>query len=138
MTLLPSLSNRIFLASAALTVVCMGTAVYLVNAKVTQAADLEAQRELVQTGALVDQQRATLSVLFAEIARVVADLPKLQAAVFTDDSPTVQPLAEEYQSRIHSDLFLVTNRAGRLRRTTASMMSLRRSESLGRRRGFGE
>lgn len=114
MTLLSSLSNRIFLASAALTIVCMGIAAYLVNAKVTQAADLEAQRELVQTGTLVDQQRATLSVLFAEIARVVADLPKLQAAVSTDDPPTVQPLAEDYQNQIHSDLFLVTNRSGRV------------------------
>ena len=114
MALLSSLSNRIFLASAALTVVCMGIAAYLVNARVTEAADLEAQRELAQTGTLVDQQRATLSVLFGEIARVVADLPKLQAAVFTDDPPTVQPLAEEYQNQIHSDLFLVTNRSGKL------------------------
>jgi HAMP domain-containing protein len=114
MTPLSSLSNRIFLASAALTVVCMGTAAYLVNARVTQSADIELQRELEQTGAVVDQQRATVSDLFAEIARIVADLPKLKAAVDTNDPPTVQPIAMEYQDQVHSDLFLVTNRAGRL------------------------
>ena len=35
MRLLSSLSNRIFLASAALTLVCMGSAMYLVNVRVT-------------------------------------------------------------------------------------------------------
>jgi signal transduction histidine kinase len=120
MRLLSSLSNRIFLASATLTVVCMGTAAWLVNARVTASADVELQRELALAGEVVDQQRLTLSDLFGEIAGVVADLPKLKAAVATNDPPTVAPLAADYRDRIRSDLFLVTNRAGRVLASVAS------------------
>ena len=42
----------------------------------------------------------------------MADLPKLKAAVETGDPPTVQPLAADYQARVESDLFVVTNRDG--------------------------
>ncbi len=63
MKLLSSLTNRIFLASAALAMLCTGTAIYLVNARVKAGAEDELQRRLRQTGALVDQQRATVSGL---------------------------------------------------------------------------
>jgi signal transduction histidine kinase len=114
MKLLSSLSNRIFLASAALTVVCMSVAVFFVNGQVKASADLELRRELLQTGEVVDEQHAALSDRFAVIARVVADLPILKAAVDTDDPPTVQPLASAYRTQVGADLFLVTNRAGRV------------------------
>jgi len=114
MGVLSSLTNRIFLASAALTMVCMGIAIYLVNVRVTASAEEELRHGLVQTGATVDQQRATLSDVFTVQARLVADLPKLKAAVDTGDVPTVTPVAEEYQRQLGSDLFLVTDRAGRV------------------------
>ena len=41
-------------------------------------------------------------------ARLIADLPKLKAALDTKDPVTVQPIADEYQRLIGSDLFLVT------------------------------
>ena len=97
MRFLSSLTNRIFLASAALTVICTGIAIYLVNVRVKASAEDELQRGLMQTGAIVDQQRATMSDVFTAQARLVADLPKLKAAVDTGDPPTVGPLAEEYQ-----------------------------------------
>jgi signal transduction histidine kinase len=112
MRLLSSLSNRIFLASAALTLVCMGIAMYVVNVRVTVSAEDELQRGLLQTGAFVDEQRATMSDVFTVQARLVADLPKLKAAVDTGDRPTVEPVAGEYQRQLGSDLFLVTDRAG--------------------------
>jgi signal transduction histidine kinase len=114
MGLLSSLSNRIFLGSAALTLFCMGIAIYLVNVRVIVSAEDELQRVLVQTGAFVDQQRATMSDVFNVQARLVADLPKLKAAVDTGDPPTVEPVAEEYQRQLGSDLFLVTDRTGRV------------------------
>jgi sensor histidine kinase regulating citrate/malate metabolism len=120
MKLLSSLSNRIFLASAALTVVCMSVAVFFVNGQVKASADLELRRELLQTGEVVDEQHAALSDRFAVIARVVADLPILKAAVDTDDPPTVQPLASAYRTQVGADLFLVTNRAGRVLGSAAS------------------
>jgi hypothetical protein len=114
MRLLSSLTNRIFLASAALTLVCMGIAIYLVNVRVTAAAEDELLRALEQTGAVVDQQLATVSDLYTVLARQVADLPKLKALVATDDALTVQREATGYQQQLDADLLLVSNRAGRI------------------------
>ena len=36
----------------------------------------------------------------------------MKAAVGVDHPPTVQPIAEDYQRQIGSDLFVVTNAAG--------------------------
>jgi signal transduction histidine kinase len=112
MRLLSSLTNRIFLASAALAVLCIGAAVYFVNVRVTRQAEAELERALVEAGRVVEQHSTTLSQTFTLVARLVADLPKLKAAVETGDPPTVQPLAADYQSRVSSDLFVVTNRVG--------------------------
>ena len=114
MKILSSLTNRIFLASAALTMLCMGIAIYLVNVRVTRSAEDELQRALVQTGAFVDEQRATMSSVFMVQARLVADLPKLKAAVDTGDPPTVGMVVGDYQRQLGSDLFLVTGRSGRI------------------------
>jgi signal transduction histidine kinase len=114
MKLLGSLTNRIFYASAALTVLCITAAIYLVNARVTASAEEELRRGLFQTGEVVDQQTATASTLFAVLARQIADAPTLKAAVDTADPPTVEPIAREYGHRIESDLFLVTHRSGRV------------------------
>ena len=47
------------------------------------------------------------------MARLVADLPKLKAAVATGDAPTVEPVARDYQTRVRSDVFIVTGAGGR-------------------------
>ena len=120
MRLLSSLSNRIFLASAALTLVSMGIAMYVVNARVTVSAEDELRRGLLQTGAFVAEQRATMSDVFTVQARLVADLPKLKALVDTGDRPTVERGAADYQRQLGSDLFLVTDRAGRVLASVSS------------------
>lgn len=114
MKLLSSLTNRIFLASAALAVVSIGLAVYFVNVQVTREAERELQRGLEEAGTLLEQHRATLVSTYTLLARTIADLPKLKAAVATNDLPTVQPIAVDYQSQVNSDLFVVTDRDGRL------------------------
>src|SRR6188508_251253 len=112
MRLLSSLTNRIFLASAALAMLGIGAAVYFVNVRVTAQAEAELERGLLEAGRVVEQHSTTLSESFTLVARLVADLPKLKAAVETGDPPTVQPLAADYQDRVKSDLFVVTNRSG--------------------------
>ena len=97
MTLLSSLRSRIFLASALLAVLCIGVAIYLVNVRVTQEAERTLEREIVATGAQVDQLRTERTQTFTVMARLIADLPKLKAAVETDDPPTVQDNAVDYQ-----------------------------------------
>ena len=89
MTILGSLTNRIFLASAALAVVSIAAAVYFVSRTTTRDAEAGLQRGLLEAGALVDQQGATLSQNLTVMARLVADLPKLKAAVDSGDPPTV-------------------------------------------------
>jgi signal transduction histidine kinase len=49
----------------------------------------------------------------AERATLIADLPKLKAAVATGDPATVEPLARDYRERVRSDVFLVSDKEGR-------------------------
>ena len=110
--ILGSLTNRIFLASAALAVVSIGSAVYFVSRTITREAEAELQRGLIEAGTLVEQQTATLVQNFTVTARLVADLPKLKAAVADSDPPTARPLAVDYQRQLGAALLLVTNRHG--------------------------
>jgi signal transduction histidine kinase len=114
MRLLSSLRNRMFLASAVLAMLCIGTAIYIVNGQVTREAERTLEREIVATGAQVDQLRAGRAQTFALMARLIADLPKLKAAIATDDPPTVQDIARGYQSQLNASLVLVTNRSGQV------------------------
>jgi signal transduction histidine kinase len=114
MALLASLSNRIFLASATLALVTIGSAIYVVGARVSREAQSEMQRGLIESAALVGQQQAALSNQFFLLARFVADLPKFKAAVATGDAPTIEPLAEDYRQQLGADLLLVSDRDGRV------------------------
>jgi signal transduction histidine kinase len=107
-----SLRGRIFLASALLAVLSIGVAIYLVNVRVTREAEQTLQREMVSTSALVDQLRTTRAQTFTQMARFIADAPKVKAAVDTNDPPTVQDIASGYQDQVKSNLMLVTNRSG--------------------------
>src|SRR5580765_5236542 len=114
MKILGSLTNRIFLASAALAVLSIGFAVYFVSRTTTSEAEAELRRGLLEAGALVDQQTATLAQTFSVMARLVADLPKLKAGVADSDPPTVQPIALDYQKQLGAALLVVTDRHGKV------------------------
>ncbi len=114
MTILSSLRSRIFLASAMLAVLCIGVAISLVNVTVTQEAERTLEREIIATGAQVDQLRAERTRTFTLMARLIADLPKLKAAMETNDPPTVQDIAGGYQSQLQANLLMVTNKAGQV------------------------
>lgn len=124
MTFSASLTNRIFVASAALAVVSIGVAVLVVNAAVTTQAEAELARGLEESAAFVDEYRTTLFEHFSREARLVADLPKLKAAVDSDDPPTVQPLASDYSRQIGADLFVVTGRSGRVLAQTGETLQI--------------
>jgi signal transduction histidine kinase len=112
MRILSSLRSRIFLASALLAVLCIAVAISLVNVTVTKEAERTLQREIVATGAQVDQLRAERTQTFTLMARLIADLPKLKAAMETNDPPTVQDIAGGYQAQLEASLLMVTNKAG--------------------------
>jgi signal transduction histidine kinase len=107
-----SLTNRIFFASASLAVLCIVFAIYLINVRVTRESEAQVRRGLVEAGALVDQHRRLFFENFALIARLIADLPKLKAAVATEHAPTVLPIAADYQAQAGSDIFVVLDRRG--------------------------
>lgn len=112
--MLASLTNRIFLACALLAVLAIAAAVWVVNVQVTAEAEAELRRGLEDAGRLVDQHRATLFDSFLRTARLVADLPKLKAAVDLADPPTVQPLADDYRAQTGSALLVIAHRSGRV------------------------
>jgi signal transduction histidine kinase len=110
MTLLSSLTNRIFFGSALLTVLAIGIAVYNVNVAVTTQAEQELRRGLDEAWRLIEENRGVLVEHFSREARLVADIPPLKAAVDTKHPQTVEPIALEYQRQLDADLFLVTHR----------------------------
>src|SRR5919201_1919257 len=114
MKILSSLRSRIFLASALLAVLCIVIALYFVNVRVTQEAERTLEREIVATAAQIDQLRAERSQTYTLMARLIADLPKLKAAIDTNDPSTVEDIASGYQSQLHASLLLVTNHKGQV------------------------
>lgn len=120
MKLLSSLRSRVFLASALLAVLAIGASVYLVNVRVTEEAERTLGREIVSTAAVVDQLRTTRTETYTQMARFIADAPKLKAAVDTNDPPTVQDIANGYQDQLKSTLLLVTNKTGQVLATVGT------------------
>jgi signal transduction histidine kinase len=121
MRLLSSLRSRIILTSALLTVLSLGVAAYLVSVNVTSEAEDALQREITATGRVVEQLRARSTETYRTMGRLIADEPKLKAAVETNDPPTVQDLvAHDYQATFNSSLLLVTGKSGRVLATVGA------------------
>ena len=114
MRIASSLTNRIFLASTVLATLSLGFAFYFVNARVSEEAEADLRRELTEDATLVDLRRDNLAETFTTMARLVADLPRLKAAMQTGDAPTVQPVFEEYRPQItgDADLLVLTDPRG--------------------------
>jgi signal transduction histidine kinase len=114
MSVLSSLTNRIFLASALLLVVSIGIAVYRVTDSVTRRAETELRTGLAEAASLVNEFSRTQFDEFVAKGKLVADLPVLKNATTTDDPPTVQPIADRYQREVDVDLFVVLGKTGRV------------------------
>jgi signal transduction histidine kinase len=108
-----SLRGRIFLASALLAVLTCGVALFVVNRRVTNEGERSLQREILVSGAIIDQLRTTRTETYTVTARLIADSPTLKAAVTTDDAPTVQNEVRKYGPALNSaNLLLVTDAKG--------------------------
>ena len=112
MTLLASLTNRIFIAASLLAVVTTGVAVYVVALRATGEAELELARGLAEAGELVDQQQRALTAQSLLTARLLADLPKLKGAVETRHAETVAPIADDYRRQVAADLLVISDMTG--------------------------
>jgi hypothetical protein len=108
-----TLKTRIFLSSTLVAVLSVAFAVHFVTDRVAREAEAELRRGLLEAGTLVEQHHAARVEALTLMARLVADLPKLKAAVDTGDPTTVGPLAADYKGRLKADLFAVTDVNGR-------------------------
>jgi signal transduction histidine kinase len=111
MSIFSSLTNRIFFASAILTVMAIAVAVYRVNVAVTTQSENELRRGIDEAGTLLEEYRTRMFEHFAREGRLVADLSNMKAAMTTDPL-TVEPIADRYQGQIGCDLLLVTDPSG--------------------------
>ena len=108
-----SLRSRVFLATAVVAVLSIALAVRFVTARVNRDAESGLLRGLTEARALVEEHYAERVDTLTLMARLVADLPKLKAAVSTEDPPTVLPVAEEYRSQLHCEVLVVHDAGGR-------------------------
>jgi len=108
-----SLRSRVFAATALVAVLPVAAAFLFVTRRATQQAEAELGRGLSEAARLVEQYHGALIETATERARLVADLPRLKAAVDTGNPPTVEQVANDYRQRVRSELFVVTDREGR-------------------------
>ena len=110
---LASLRSRVFAATAAVAVLPTVLALGLVTRRMTQEAEVELSRSLAEAARLVEQYHRTRLELAAERASLVADLPKLKAAIAEADPRTAEPIARDYRDRVRSDVLVLADPGGR-------------------------
>jgi signal transduction histidine kinase len=112
MKLFASLQNRVFLASAAVAVIAVGSAIHFVTQRVAGQAEAELRRGLQDESLELEHHFAAQAERLILLAHLLADLPKLKAAVETGDPPTVEPILDDYRGQVHADVLAVTNPQG--------------------------
>ncbi len=107
-----TLKTRIFLSSALVAVLSVAFAVHFVTGRVAREAEAELRRGLTEVGTLMERHHAARVETLTLMARLVADLPRLKAAVETMHAPTVEPVAAAYKAFLEAEYFAVNDRNG--------------------------
>ncbi len=107
-----SLSNRLFLVCVVLSTASIGAAMLFVSARLTREHERAMAVRLDETISLVERQRQQALETSTRLARLVADLPKLKAAIATGDAPTVAPIVSSYRDEIGADVLIVRDADG--------------------------
>ncbi len=110
---LASLRSRVFAATALVAVLPTALALGLATRRVTQEAEAELSSGLQEAARLVEQYHRARLEIAAERVSLVADLPKLKAAVAEADARTAEPVARDYRERVRSDVLVLADREGR-------------------------
>lgn len=110
---LSSLRSRVFLATAIVAALAFALAVQFVTVRVGRESESELLKGLTEARALVEEHYAERIDNLTLMARLVADLPKLKAAVATQDPPTVLPLAEDYRAQLRCEVLVLHDAEGR-------------------------
>ncbi len=112
MRTLGSLSNRLFLVCVVLSIASIGGAMLFVSVRLTREHEHAMAQRLDETITLVERQRRLLLETSTRLARLVADLPKLKAALSTGDAPTIAPIVASYRDEIGADVLIVSDATG--------------------------
>ena len=113
MSMLGSLSNRLFFVCVLLSTASSGAAMLFVSVRLTREHDRALALRLDETITLVERQRRLGLEASTRLARLVADLPKLKAALATGDAATVAPIVSSYRDEIGADVLIVSEADGR-------------------------
>ncbi len=112
MTAMSSLKSRVFLACAFVAILSIAVGTIFVTARVSSEAEAELRRDLREAAGLLDEHHRRRYETLVLLGSLVADLPKLKAAVATGDGPTVEPVALEYKELLASDVLVVADDKG--------------------------
>ncbi len=114
MAAMSSLKSRVFLACAFVAILSIAVGTIFVTARVSREAEAELRRDLQEAAGLLDQHHRRRYESLELLGWLVADLPKLKAAVATGDGPTIEPVALDYKKRLASDVLVVADDEGRV------------------------
>ena len=134
MKTMSSLKSRVFLACAFVAVLSIAVGTSFVTARVSREAQAELRRDLQEAAELLDEHHRQRYETLGLLGGLVADLPKLKAAVATGDGPTVEPIALDYQERLGSDILVVADDEGRVLTSLGSGEPFPMGEALDRAR----
>ena len=115
MSVLSSLTNRIFLVVRAAGAWCR-----LAWPSIASTIGHRAGRDRPAAPASPKRRRSSSEYSRTQFAdfvvkgTLIADLPILKGAAATDDPPTVEPIARDYQRQVGADLFVVIGRTDRV------------------------
>jgi signal transduction histidine kinase len=127
-----SLKSRVFLACAFVAVLSIAVGTIFVTARVSREAEAELRRDLQEAAGLLDEHHRQRYETLVLLGWLVADLPKLKAAVATGDGPTVEPVAHDYQERLASDVLVVADDEGNVLTSLGSKEPFALGEALTR------
>ena len=112
MAILASLRSRVFAATAAVAVLPVLTVSLIATSRLTREAEDEIARGLDEAARIVVRFHESEREILRERALLVADLPRLKAAVAEGDAPTVEPVARDYRERVKADALVVIGGRG--------------------------
>jgi signal transduction histidine kinase len=110
--LLSSLRSRVFAALLVAAGLPLAIALGFAARRVSLQAEEDLQRGLREAARLVEEHHRGRLEIARERAALIADLPKLKAAVATGHPPTVEQVALDYRERVGSDAFVISGRDG--------------------------
>jgi signal transduction histidine kinase len=127
-----SLKSRVFLACAFVAVLSIAVGTVFVTARVSREAEAELRRDLMEAAGLLDEVHRQRYETLMLLGWLVADLPKLKAAVATGDGPTVEPVARDYQERLAADVLVIADDRGKVLTSLGSKEPLALGEARAR------